>query len=973
MSKNGMELKLKLFVTLVVAAAVAAVVAAVSLYFYIGRKDSADGFSDGFGDKLAIGSSFTVDDVIADTDYKYGWLKNGVNAEILVESADGEYKERGGVIEYSDDTRTLDVVGVGSGKIIFRNPVDSSVSFEVPFTTRFDSADMSAVLQKNRPDITEDGVIGAEELATVTEITLDTTDGYDVGDLGRCAALERVMLTSADGVAMLKGLDGVGAGVTFYVASDVYAGYMGAETWRDYRTRVFPLVNSDKAYRTLVFEFNGGVMSGASGERHFAVVENGGSIKTADYAVARTGYTFKGWYISDDNGQTLSIEVNDGTTFAADKKLYASWKINEYDIVYNGNADDADGDTVPDGVHVEYGKTVAISDKIPTRTGHTFLGWATDKTATETEYAAGEKVKSLTERDGATVTLYAVWATNDYSIVFDANGGSGAPEDISGIKFGEEAQISEAEPIRTGYTFVGWARTADARTYEFKAGQTVKNLVSGANGVLRLYAVWTANDYRIVYNANGKNADGIPAVQNCKYGTTVKLDPRTPVCKYFKFDGWATAPTGRAEYSSGQSVSNLVSAADGTVTLYAVWSSDEFDIAYDANGGSGAPYNSLAVRYGSKYMNFAKSQPSRTGHTFKGWSETRITSVKNTSSHVEYTVGQTLEASDVNALYELAYGNDGTATLYAVWEINQYKITVTQGDKGGSVSWNGANVNGKYYDYGTYMSLSISYSKGDSRKFEIDGVSKGAVTSYGFTMPASDVTFKVSSSSSCLTSDTRVNTENGYKKVKDLQQSDKILAWDFVNGQAVSLPISYLINHGEDYYDVTVLSFEDGSELEIIGKHYLFDISLRRFVDVSDGRYLQYIGDEFMRFDGIGRSYTSVKLTGGTEKVEYTGAWGLASVYHLNCITENMVSIAPVGQGFNELTETYLKDDLSFDKETFLADAEKYGLYDYSIFEPYMSRETFDVFGFAYFKLSVEKGFTTFDEIMYYVKTYIAG
>lgn len=970
MSKNQFGLKLKLFAALVIAVAAIAAVAAVVLYFYVGHKRETDGFSDGFGGKLVLGSSFTVDDVITDTAYKYGWLKNGVNTEILVESADGEYKERGGVIEYSDDTRTLDVVGVGSGKIIFRNPVDSSVSFEVPFTTRFDSADMSAVLQKNRPDITEDGVIGAEELATVTEITLDTTDGYDVGDLGRCAALERVMLTSADGVAMLKGLDGVGAGVTFYVASDVYAGYMGAETWRDYRTRVFPLVNSDKAYRTLVFEFNGGVMSGASGERHFAVVENGGSIKTADYAVARTGYTFKGWYISDDNGQTLSIEVNDGTTFAADKKLYASWKINEYDIVYNGNADDVDGGTVPDGVHIEYGKTVAISDKTPTRTGYTFLGWATDKTATETEYAAGEKVKSLTERDGVTVTLYAVWATNDYSIVFDANGGSGAPEGISGIKFGEEAQISETEPTRTGYTFVGWARSADARTYEFKAGQTVKNLVSGANGELKLYAVWTANDYRIVYSANGKNADNIPVVQNCKYGTTVKLDTRTPVCKYFKFDGWATAATGKAEYSAGQSVSNLVSAADGTVTLYAVWSSDVFEIEYDANGGSGAPSDSLAVKYGSKYMNFAKSQPSRTGHTFKGWSKTRITSVKNTSGHVEYTVGQTLEVSDVNALYELAYGNGGTATLYAVWEVIQYKITVIQGDKGGSVSWNGSDVNGKYYDYGTSMRLSISYSKGDSRKFEIDGVSKGAVTSYDFTMPASNVIFKVSSSKSCITAETRVLTENGYVRAADVKQTDKVYAWDFKENRAVLVPIAYVTSHDADITEILTLSFEDGTQLEFIGEHGLFDITRRQYVMLDEDNYEQYIGDEFMQYGGDGASYTAVKLVSARVVSRYTVAYAVVGAYHLNCITEGMISISPVKQGFIEMVSSYIKDDMTFDTEMFESDIAEYGIYDYSIFEPYLPRYMFDVCGTAYLKLSVAKGFTTLDEIIGYVSAF---
>lgn len=964
MSKNGMELKLKLFVTLVVAAAVAAVVAAVSLYFYIGRKDSADGFSDGFGDKLAIGSSFTVDDVIADTDYKYGWLKNGVNAEILVENADGECTERGGVIEYTADTRTLDVVGVGSGKIIFRNPVDPSVSFEVPFTTRFDSVDMVSMLQKNRPDITEDGIIDAEELATVTEITLDTTDGYYVGDLGRCAALERVMLTSADGVAMLEGLDGVGTGVTFYVASDVYAGYMGAETWRDYRTRVFPLVNSDKAYRTLVFEFNGGVMSGASGERHFAVVENGGGIKTADYAVARTGYTFKGWYISDDNGQTLSIEVNDGTTFTADKKLYASWKINEYDIVYNGNADDVDGGTVPDGVHVEYGKTIAISDKTPTRTGYTFLGWATDKTATETEYAAGEKVKSLTERDGETVTLYAVWATNDYGIVFDANGGSGAPEGISGIKFGEEVQISETEPTRTGYTFVGWARTADARTYEFKAGQTVKNLVSGANGELKLYAVWTANDYRIVYSANGKNADKLPAVQNCKYGASVKLDALTPVCKYFKFDGWATAPTGRAEYSAGQTVSNLVSAADGTVTLYAVWSSDTFEIKYDANGGSGAPYNSLAVKYGSKYMNFAKSQPSRTGHTFKGWSKTRITSVKNTSGHVEYTVGQTLEVSDVNALYELAYGNGGTATLYAVWEVNQYKVSVKSGGKdGGSVKRDNKNIDNQYIDYGTYVYITINYNGDKEKSLFVDGVKCGSVKNYDFYMPAHDVTIEVNSS--CIAAGTDILLADGTtKKVEELTGKERILSWDFETGELIETAIALINSHGDDEYTTLELKYDDGESVKIIGSHGFFDVDLGEFVYIDEYNYSEYVGHAFIKLaDGTLRA---VRLTEAVVRDEFTCSYSVWAAKGLTCFADGMLSVGPHGYMFGFGLFDIV--DMQYDKEQIDDAIAQYGISEYEEWAEYVTYGQYVAFNAKYLKIAEGMGLTSREEVIALIK-----
>jgi hypothetical protein len=52
-----------------------------------------------------------------------------------------------------------------------------------------------------------------------------------------------------------------------------------------------------------------------------------------------------------------------------------------------------------------------------------------------------------------------------------------------------------------------------------------------------------------------------------------------------------------------------------------------------------------------------------------------------------------------------------------------------------------------------------------------------------------------------------------------------------------------------------------------------------------------------------------------------------------------------------------------YDEVQMQADIEKYGVYVYEDFAKYMSEEIFDMLGIQYFKISVEKGLLTEEEI----------
>ena len=61
------------------------------------------------------------------------------------------------------------------------------------------------------------------------------------------------------------------------------------------------------------------------------------------------------------------------------------------------------------------------------------------------------------------MTLYAVWQIKTYTVTYDANGGSGAPESQTKTH-GTALTLSSIVPTRDGYTFLGWSTSVSATT-----------------------------------------------------------------------------------------------------------------------------------------------------------------------------------------------------------------------------------------------------------------------------------------------------------------------------------------------------------------------------------------------------------------------------------------------------------------------------------------------------------------------------
>ena len=198
----------------------------------------------------------------------------------------------------------------------------------------------------------------------------------------------------------------------------------------------------------------------------------------------------------------------------------------------------------------------------PSRPGYTFDGWNTAADGTGTSYEEGAEVSNLDDKPNGTVTLYAQWTANEYTVTFDPNGGEGIISSQS-FTYDTAQKLTGNGFTRTGYTFDGWK---DDYGNSYFDEEIVENLTTEPNGTVTLYAQWKANSYSVSLNLNGgRFADGAQDVTSYTYGTVTLLPDVTR--SGYRFEGWYADE----EFQDGPYTE--ISAADlGNKTFYARWS-----------------------------------------------------------------------------------------------------------------------------------------------------------------------------------------------------------------------------------------------------------------------------------------------------------------------------------------------------------------------------------------------------------------
>ena len=132
------------------------------------------------------------------------------------------------------------------------------------------------------------------------------------------------------------------------------------------------------------------------------------------------------------------------------------------------------------------------------KAGYHQVGWSTKRNASVSEYSMKQPVvDNWIRANYPSLNLYAVWEVNQYTIVFDANGGNGSIAQMQGDYFSKVNMPVEGF-LRERATLVGWSTKSEARTSEFVCGEevTISTLADltqvqyETNQTIVLYAVW---------------------------------------------------------------------------------------------------------------------------------------------------------------------------------------------------------------------------------------------------------------------------------------------------------------------------------------------------------------------------------------------------------------------------------------------------------------------------------------------------
>lgn len=479
----------------------------------------------------------------------------------------------------------------------------------------------------------------------------------------------------------------------------------------------------------ITFDVNGGTLNGAN-----KVYVTSGDSYTVNYIPVKEGSKFLGWKYGDKvykYGETI-------TNVTADVTLVSQWeevfRVLTYDAKYNPPKQYQE---------VYYSDTVTVDGKlvIPCSelssyfNGYYLRGWKIEG-GDDTVYEPGSSGNLPGFENYTLIDVADERAIG--TLTYDANGGENAPAQQS-VYYRSGMIITNNEPTRDGYTFLGWAKQADEDisyapgSYYYASTQTT------------LYAKWINDGFVIRFSTGVSDSDDVPAQNpplSVVYDTesdSITLPTDAPTREGYFFRGWNYNGT---TYESGDTfsvpesvLSNYSTDGNNVIVLSAVWEKYPATqlIAFVDSTQYGGKTNTAYTRmvtvgetYGSAYSPDDETQTAAfpvlddlNDYYFDGWADSdgnivnENTSVTKEGFHMIYarwipkaafTDITTLSASSVESIslcnrYGYLLGTDASAYSPASLITAGATAAVLYRFEGSPVCGN--NI---YYDINTYTS-----------------------------------------------------------------------------------------------------------------------------------------------------------------------------------------------------------------------------------------------------------------------------
>ena len=289
----------------------------------------------------------------------------------------------------------------------------------------------------------------------------------------------------------------------------------GIFTGKEEKPYVEAFSNFIKKYYLIVFTGGEGSINPLKCEYGASKCELPDNLSSNGYGlnIKKTGYLFKGW----KNSVTNTVYANKAelpVLTDSTENNYSNFKFNNEEVCSSGenpstaNSISFEAQWEPINYHVAYdcntgNGTMANTDhiydkeknlraKTCTKTGYTFLGWSKTKNGNK-QYDDSQEVKNLTTENNATVTLYAVWKVNTYTVTYNTDEGSECQNKTVTYdsNYGELCTSTKENNL-----FLGWYLDA---AFNNKVESTTK-VTTASNHTL--YAKWEPQGFKFKYSGS---------------------------------------------------------------------------------------------------------------------------------------------------------------------------------------------------------------------------------------------------------------------------------------------------------------------------------------------------------------------------------------------------------------------------------------------------------------------------------------
>ena len=236
--------------------------------------------------------------------------------------------------------------------------------------------------------------------------------------------------------------------------------------------------------------------------------------------------------------------------------------------------------------------------------------------------------------------------TVKYKVIYNLNGGT----NNSGNLTWYTGTLKLKNPSKTNYVFKGWY--ADKK---FK-----KKVTSVKNANKTVYAKWAIKTYTVKFYPNG--GKGKAYTQKCNVTKTYNLTANKFSRKGYTFIGWNTKANGTGTtYTNKQQIKDLTTSNGKTISLYAQWRKNNYNIYYSGlpAGSTNPNPKTFSVTSTVKFKN-----PSVPGYSFKGWYSNSKKTKKITTIYKGSTGSRTIYAKVVANKYNVSFNaNGGTGKM----------------------------------------------------------------------------------------------------------------------------------------------------------------------------------------------------------------------------------------------------------------------------------------------------------------------